>query len=71
MAKNIRADESVLNSATTNSISLRTTIPSYIVAKMELKKGDRFRWFLNEEKGYLFVRPIYKDEKQPSDDILE
>jgi hypothetical protein len=44
MGKNVRADESVLHPATTNSISMRTTIPSYIVAKLELKKGERFRW---------------------------
>jgi len=44
MTKNARADESVLNPATTNSMSLRTTIPSYIVAKLELKRGHRFRW---------------------------
>jgi bifunctional DNA-binding transcriptional regulator/antitoxin component of YhaV-PrlF toxin-antitoxin module len=71
MAKNTRADESILNSATSNGISLRTTIPSYIVAKMELKKGDKFRWFLNEEKGYLFIRPIRKDEVIMSDDKTE
>jgi hypothetical protein len=49
MAKNARADESVLNPATTNSLSLRTTIPSYIVAKLELKKGHRFRWCIESE----------------------
>jgi len=49
MAKNARADESVLNPATTNSMSLRTTIPGYIVAKLELKKGHRFRWCIESE----------------------
>ncbi len=49
MAKNVRADESILHPATTNSISLRTTIPSYIVAKLELEKGHRFRWCIESE----------------------
>jgi hypothetical protein len=49
MGKNVRADESVLHNATTNSISLRTTIPSYIVAKLDLKKGERFRWHLVDD----------------------
>jgi hypothetical protein len=50
MAKNIRADETILASATTTGTSLRTTIPSFIVAKLELKKGDRFRWHLDKEE---------------------
>lgn len=48
MTKNARADESVLHPATTNSNSLRTTIPSYIVAKLELRKGVKFRWHIEE-----------------------
>lgn len=49
MAKNVRADETILAAATTTGTSLRTTIPSFIVAKLELKKGDRFRWHLDKE----------------------
>lgn len=50
MPRNVRADESVLNPATTKSASLRTTIPGYLVAKLELKKGDRFRWEIENDK---------------------
>ena len=60
MTKNARADESILNPATTKGVSLRTTIPSWIVAKMELKKGDKFRWHISE-KGYIFVEPIQEN----------
>ena len=49
MPRNSRADESILNPATTKSTSLRTTIPGYLVAKIELKKGDRFRWQMDNE----------------------
>ena len=57
MTKNARADESILNPATTKGISLRTTIPSWIVAKLELKKGDKFRWHISD-KGYLAIEVI-------------
>jgi len=50
MAKNARADESILNPATSTGTSLRTTIPAYIVAKLELKKGDRFRWQMDNDE---------------------
>jgi hypothetical protein len=49
MTRNVRADESILNAATTNSMSLRATIPSYIVAKLDLKKGHRFRWCIESD----------------------
>jgi hypothetical protein len=66
MAKNIRADESILSSATSNGSSLRTTIPSWIVAKWELKKGDIFRWALSEKDGLIYIHPYRKpnDEKK-------
>jgi hypothetical protein len=51
MTKNSRADESVLHPATTNSSSLRTTIPSWIVAKLELQKGDKFRWHIKDKEN--------------------
>ena len=50
MPRNVRADESVLHPATSQTTSLRVTVLSYVVAKLELKKGDRFRWHI-EEKG--------------------
>jgi phage terminase large subunit-like protein len=55
MSKNSRADESVLNLATTNGASLRTTIPSWIVAKFELKKSDKFRWHILHEKDTEYI----------------
>jgi hypothetical protein len=57
MTRNARADESVLHPASTNSFSLRTTIPSWVVAKFELKKGDKFRWHISD-KGYLAIEVI-------------
>lgn len=59
MSKNIRADETILAAATTTGTSLRTTIPSFIVAKLELKKGDRFRWHLDQ--GELHIQVIKGD----------
>ena len=46
----------ILHIATTNSISLRTTIPSHIVAKLDLKKGYDFRWHL--DGGELHIQVI-------------
>ena len=48
MPRNVRADESVLHPATPTTTSLRVTVPAYIVAKMDLKKGDRFRWHIED-----------------------
>jgi hypothetical protein len=55
MAKNVRADESILNLATSTGSSLRTTIPSWLVAKFELKKGDKFRWHIINEKDIEYI----------------
>jgi len=49
MPRNVRADESVLHPATAQTTSLRVTVPSYIVSKLELKKGHRFRWCIESE----------------------
>lgn len=68
MAKNIRADESILSSATSSGSSLRTTIPSWIVAKWELKKGDVFRWGLSEKDGLIYIRPY---PTKPNDEKKE
>ncbi|NCU33410.1 MAG: AbrB/MazE/SpoVT family DNA-binding domain-containing protein [Candidatus Moranbacteria bacterium] len=62
MAKNIRADESVLHPATSKSSSLRTTIPSFIVSQLELKKGDKFRWYI--EKGFLAIEVIHQENEK-------
>jgi len=50
MPRNVRADESVLHPATAKTTSLRVTVPAFVVAKLDLKRGDRFRWHI-EEKG--------------------
>jgi hypothetical protein len=60
MAKNIRADESVLHPATSKSGSLRTTIPAYIVSQLELKKGDKFRWYMQDE--FLAIEVIHQEK---------
>lgn len=49
MPRNVRADESVLHPATAQTTSLRVTVPSFVVAKLDLKKGHRFRWFIECE----------------------
>jgi len=46
MPRNVRADESVLHPATAQTTSLRVTVPAFVVAKLDLKKGDRFRWHI-------------------------
>lgn len=62
MAKNIRANESVLHPATSKSGSLRTTIPAYIVSQLNLQKGDKFRWFLEED--FLAIQVIHQEESE-------
>jgi len=70
MAKNVRADESVLNSGTTGGIALRTTIPSFLVAKMELKKGDRLRWHVEQDgKIFYLVAEIIHEKMQDDTDV--
>jgi hypothetical protein len=44
MAKNSRSDESILNLATSQRRSLRTTVPSFIIDQFELKQGDKLQW---------------------------
>ena len=55
MPKNSRADESMLNRATSKGGSLRTTIPAFIVSSFELKEGGKIRWIL--ENGKIIVEP--------------
>ena len=44
MSKNTRADESILNLASSKRRSLRVTVPSFIVDQFEFKQGDTLRW---------------------------
>ena len=74
MPRNLRADESILNSATSTSGSLRVTIPSFIVAKENLKKGDTFRW--HRVKGGLFIEIFNVNKEEimesiPSEIVME
>lgn len=41
--------ETAVVSATTNSISLRTTIPLFVVKQLNLTDGDCVDWKLDEE----------------------
>jgi hypothetical protein len=59
MAKNSRSDESVLHLATSKRRSLRTTVPAFIVDQFELKQGDKFRWFIDQDK--LVVQAIKEE----------
>jgi len=53
MPKNTRADESILNLASSKRRSLRATVPSFIVDQFELKQGDKFKWRI--EGGKLVI----------------
>lgn len=45
-----------LSGPKTKSKTLQTTIPSEIVKKLNLKKGDRFIWVLEENK--IIILPV-------------
>ena len=48
--------------AKTDSVSLRTTIPSHIVELMKLKDGDSLEWNfdIKDSKGIVTVRKVTK-----------
>jgi len=50
MPKNSRADETILNLATSAGESLRTTIPSFIKYQFHLQKGDTLRWSIDRNR---------------------
>jgi len=54
----------ILNKATPDGESLRTTIPSFIVAQLEFEPGTRLKWELREDdKGpYILARPLTTKE---------
>ena len=54
MAKYARPDESVLQTATSKSKSLRTTIPAFRVNQFDLKKGDKLSWGI--ENGAVVIK---------------
>ena len=55
-------EKTSINKATTNSVSLRTTIPQSIVTNFDLKVGDELDWEIKAEKSNLIinVKPIKK-----------
>lgn len=59
MPKNPQTNITVLNSATSNSNSLRATIPAFIASQYQLRKGDALRWILGE---CITVEIVKKDE---------
>ncbi|MEM3927882.1 MAG: AbrB/MazE/SpoVT family DNA-binding domain-containing protein [Archaeoglobaceae archaeon] len=42
-----------------SKLKLQTTVPSEIVRKLNLKKGDRFVWTV--ENDVIIIRPINED----------
>jgi len=54
MAKYARPDGSVLQTATSKSKSLRTTVPAFLVNQFDLKKGDKLSWGI--ENGAAVVK---------------
>jgi hypothetical protein len=56
MGRNPRTDESVLNLATSNRRSLRTTVPAFIVDQLELEKGSVLRWKIKDNKMIVEVK---------------
>ena len=43
--------ETVLTLAVSRSVSLRTTVPRYIIKKLNLKKGDVIKWDIDKSNG--------------------
>jgi len=54
MAKYARHDESVLQTATSKSKSLRTTVPAFLVNQFDLRKGDKLNWGI--ENGAVVIQ---------------
>ena len=47
----LKNNETTLSLAVSKSDSLRTTVPIYIIKKLNLKKGDRVEWDIDKVKG--------------------
>lgn len=56
----------VLNKATSEGESLRTTLSSFIVAQLRFEPVDRLRWELREddEGHYIVARPLAEKERK-------
>ena len=55
-------EKTSINKATTNSISLRTTIPQSIVTNFDLEVGDQLDWEIKADRDNLVinVKPVKK-----------
>lgn len=47
----IKSDRSVVSTARPGSASVRTTIPTFIVLKMDLARGDELVWDVTHDGG--------------------
>jgi antitoxin component of MazEF toxin-antitoxin module len=63
MSKNTRSDESILNLATSQRRSLRTTVPSFIVDQFELKQGDKLQWKISGDQLVIEMKKVSKKEE--------
>lgn len=59
MAKNPETNITILSSATTNSKSLRATVPAFIASQYQLTKGDALRWKIGNN---IIVEIVKKEE---------
>jgi len=59
-------ETTVLTAATTQSKSLRTTIPAGIVRQFSLTDGDRIKWKIEVKDGEMVIvaRPLKKGAKK-------
>ena len=58
--KNKEGDTTTLSAAQTNSLSLRTTVPIWIVKQFGLSEGDKLRWKIEarDNQLVLLVQPV-------------
>jgi antitoxin component of MazEF toxin-antitoxin module len=59
MPKNPKANQTILNPATSTGDSLRTTIPSFIKNQFKLEKGDSLEWGIDGD--HLVARIVKKE----------
>ena len=60
LMKNKEGDTTTLSAAQTNSLSLRTTVPIWIVKQFGLSEGDKLRWKIEarDNQLVLLVQPV-------------
>lgn len=60
-----KSNETTIHNATSTSVSLRTTIPEYIVDKLDLDPKHRIIWDINYEEGVW----VAKFSKKPTSSV--